>query len=390
MADKQGAPVMRVEAAELNFLEIPFRLSITHGARAARTFSDSLVLRLSGGGRTGYGEGVVREYVSGSLGSGEDFQREAVRITTSLLAPLRERELSWQDAVACLNSLECDSRSLPLLCTVETALLGLAVSEAGVDAYRFLGMTPLRTTLVYGGVLPILPFAHARTYLDICAGMRLENVKVKVGGDKAYTEAILALCREKLGNACDLRVDANGAWAAEDVDAQMDICGRHGVRIIEQPFPVSSGQNTAASARMRERGFALMADEGILDAADVRSIAASGLCRMLNLRLSKNGGLHRVLSLARETEASGLTYQLGCMVGETGILSALGRMAAALLPRAVYLEGGYDDVLLAGNVTTRSFGFGPGGRAEIVRGSGMGFEVDEQKLAKFSRARVVL
>jgi hypothetical protein len=65
-------------------------------------------------------------------------------------------------------------------------------------------------------------------------------------------------------------------------------------------------------------------------------------------------------------------------------------MTASLLPRAVYLEGGYDDVLLAGNVTTQSFGFGPGGRAEIVRGRGIGFEVDDQKLAKFSRARVSL
>jgi hypothetical protein len=79
------------------------------------------------------------------------------------------------------------------------------------------------------------------------------------------------------------------------------------------------------------------------------------------------------------------------MVGETGILSALGRLTASLLPHAVYLEGGYDDVLLAGNVTTQSFGFGLGGKAEIVRGRGVGFEVDERKLGEFTRAlRVVL
>lgn len=381
---------MRVEAAELHFLEIPFRLSITHGARAGRTFSDSLVLKLSGKMQNGYGEGVVRDYVSGSLGSGEDFQREAGRITSSILAPLRERELSWHDAASYLNGCACDSRSLPLLCAVESALLALAVAEAGVDAYTFLGMAPLRTTVIYGGVLPILPLAQGRAYLDICAGMRLANLKVKVGADPGYTESILALCRERLGGACDLRVDANGTWTAENADFQMDICARHGVRVIEQPYAVSAEGTAAASAHVKQRGFVLMADEGILDAADVRAIAASGLCQMLNLRLSKNGGLFRVLSLAREADASGLAYQLGCMVGETGILSALGRMTASLLPRAVYLEGGYDDVLLAGNVTTRSFGFGPGGRAEIVRGRGIGYEVDEQALAKFSRARLSL
>ena len=41
-----------------------------------------------------------------------------------------------------------------------------------------------------------------------------------------------------------------------------------------------------------------MADEGVLTAADVRSLAASGSAQVLNLRLSKNGGLGRVLTLA--------------------------------------------------------------------------------------------
>jgi L-alanine-DL-glutamate epimerase-like enolase superfamily enzyme len=379
---------MRVEAAELHFLEIPFRLSVTHGARAGRTSSDSLVLKLFGGGRSGYGEAVVREYVSGSLGAGEDFQREAARITTSLLAPLRDRDLSWQEAAEYLAGLDCDSRSLPLLCAVETALLALAIAEAGGDAYTFLSMEPQRTSVVYGGVFPMLPLEQGRKYLDICAAMKLADLKVKVGTDAAYTAAILSLCRERLGGACDLRVDANGAWSTEDAESQMEICVRHGVRVIEQPFHVSAKETSVSLARMKERGFTLVADEGILGAADVRSIAASGVYQMLNLRLSKNGGLFRVLALAREAEASGLAYQLGCMVGETGILSALGRLTASLLPKPAYLEGGYDDALLAGNVTTRSFGFGQGGRAEIVRGRGIGYEVDEQKLATFSRARL--
>ena len=70
---------MIIERAEMSFLEIPFRMSVTHGARADRTFSDSLVLRLEADGTSGYGEAVVRDYVSGSLGIGEDFRGQAVR-----------------------------------------------------------------------------------------------------------------------------------------------------------------------------------------------------------------------------------------------------------------------------------------------------------------------
>jgi L-alanine-DL-glutamate epimerase-like enolase superfamily enzyme len=378
---------MRIENAELHFLEIPFRLAVTHGARADRTSSDSLVLHLSAnGGLHGYGEGVVRDYVSGSLGVGSDFQAEAVRIATALLAPLRGRDISWAEAAAQLAALSCDLRALPILCAVESALLDLAVQEAGGDAYTVLGLSPLRSVVTYGGVLPILPLEQAGMYIEMCAGYVLTDLKVKVGTDTAYNDRMLSLCRKRLGDSCDIRVDANGAWSASDMDAQFEICRRYGVKVIEQPFPVTA-ENAATSARLRGEGFLLMADEGILSRDDVRSIASRGIYQVLNLRLSKNGGLSRVLMLAREAETAGLTYQLGCMVGETGILSSLGRLAASLLPRPLYVEGGYDDLLLSGNVTTESFAFGKGGKAPIIRDRGVGYRVDERKLAAFTRAR---
>jgi muconate cycloisomerase len=270
---------------------------------------------------------------------------------------------------------------------VESALLDLAVREAGGDAYTVVGLPPVRSVVTYGGVLPMLPLAQAGKYLEMCAGLGLTDLKVKLGTDAAYNEEMLSLCRKKLGDSCDIRVDVNGAWSDVDAVAQFGICLRHGVRLIEQPFPAAAGKSRI-SARLKEEGFSLMADEGILSREDVRSIASGGVYQALNLRLAKNGGLSRVLMLAREAEAAGLAYQLGCMVGETGILSSLGRLAASLLPRPLYVEGGYDDLLLTGNVTTESFGFGPGGKAPIIRGRGVGYTVDEKKLAAFSRARL--
>ena len=78
---------MRIRSAELHFLEIPFRMSFGHGARAARVSSDSMVLRLTSGSRDGFGEAVVREYVSGSLGTGDEMRQEAARLTSAFLAP---------------------------------------------------------------------------------------------------------------------------------------------------------------------------------------------------------------------------------------------------------------------------------------------------------------
>ena len=376
---------MRIESAELRFLEIPFRLSISHGARAGRVSSDSIVLCIRSGAHAGCGEAVVREYVSGSLGQGEELQNEAARITAALLGPLRDRNLSWREAANHLAGLTCDSSMLPFLCAVESAILACAVEEAGTDAYAVLGLEPLRTTVVYGGVLPVVSLEAARGFVGLCAQVKPSNLKVKVGWDAVYNEAILGLCRKILGSDFVIRVDANSSWNPADADMQLEICEKHGVRVIEQPFPVSTGAE--AIARMAGKGFTIMADEGIISTEDVRSLASSGGVGMLNLRLSKNGGVSRVLSLASEAERHGLSYQLGCMVGETGILSCLGRLTASLLKRPLYVEGSYDDLLLEENIVTPSFTFGPGGKAPIVRGRGMGYRIEPERLEKFSRAR---
>jgi L-alanine-DL-glutamate epimerase-like enolase superfamily enzyme len=384
---------MRIENAELRFLEIPFRLTLSHGAKSGRVSSDSIVLRVGSGAHAGFGEAVVREYVSGSLGRGPEMRREAARLTAGLLEPLRERDLPWSEVAAHLAGLACDPPALPLLCAVESAVLAAAVSEAqerepSSDPWTVLGREPVRPTVTYGGVLPFVPLEAARLYIGMCAKMKMTNLKVKVGRDAAYNAAILGLCREVLGGDFDLRVDANSAWSPEDSDEHLDNCRRHGVRLIEQPFPASDG--ASACAALADRGFSVMADEGVLTAADVRSLASSRGAQVVNLRLSKNGGLGRVLALAAEADACGLSYQLGCMVGETGLLSCMGRLAASLLPRPRYVEGSYDDLLLEANIVSPSFGFGPGGRAELSRGRGMGYRVDEAQLDRFTLERIAL
>ena len=379
---------MRIEHAQLHFLEIPFRLSLSHGARSGRVSSDSIVLSLGNDRHAGCGEGVVREYVSGSLGTGVELRQEAARIISGLLAPLREREFSWREAEQYFTGISCEPSALPLLCAAESAVLACAVDEAGADAYAVLGREPAREAVVYGVVLPFVPLDEARKLIGMCLQAKITNVKVKVGRDLAYNEGILSLCRQILGAGFDLRVDANSAWTASDAEAQLAICARHGVRLIEQPFTVSAG--AVGGARLAEQGFSVMADEGVLTSADVRGLAASGGAQLLNLRLSKNGGLLRVLSLAAEAEACGLSYQLGCMVGETGILSCMGRLAASLMPRPRYVEGSYDELLLEENIVSPSFGFGPGGKAPIMRGAGMGYRVDRDRLERFTRARLAV
>jgi muconate cycloisomerase len=233
-----------------------------------------------------------------------------------------------------------------------------------------------------------MPLAIAHASVEMCARLELPNLKVKVGSDTSYNETILALCRKILGEKFDLRVDANSAWSAADANAQMEICARYGVRVIEQPFPSST--HVEEAVRMARKSFAIMADEGVLTSTDIGTLASSGSAQILNFRLSKNGGISRVLALAAQAESQGLSYQLGCMVGETTILSCLGRITASILPAPLYVEGSYDDILLDESIAVPSFSFGLGGKAPIVRNAGMGYQIDKIQLEKFTRARVAV
>jgi L-alanine-DL-glutamate epimerase-like enolase superfamily enzyme len=378
---------MRVVSGRLHFLQIPLRLSVTHGARASRSSSDSIILALEGEeGRTGYGEAVVRDYVSGQLAGESGLPQEAAALVRRLVEPFRAGEIPWHAVQRSLQATVCRPQELPFLCAVETALLDLACAEAGADAYEVLGVRPLRERIVYGGVIPIVPIEQADTWLGRYMTFGFHEVKVKVGNDPTYNDAILGVCRRRLGAAFDMRVDANASWTAASTPTHLDVCVGHGVRVIEQPIP--AGTPAAALREARARGVTFIADEGVLGEADVTALAAAGAYAVLNLRLSKNGGLSRVLALARAAESRGLRYQLGCMVGETAVLSALGRIAASLLPSPLYVEGSYDDIILSENVTEKGIGFGPGGEAGLIRGRGIGFTLVPEKLARLSMSSV--
>jgi muconate cycloisomerase len=379
---------MKIESCELFFLKIPLRFGFSHGAKADRKYSDSIIVKLHSADMDGYGEAVVRDYVSGSLEAGVDYRQHATRVVSRLVAPIEGRFLSWSEMNHSLDDLACDSRELPFLCAVQTALLDLACKWNGRDIYSLLGQTPRREIIQYGGVLPFFPMKEAEKYLRFCRELGLPNIKVKLNGDPDFSSSILGLTRDVLGESFEIRVDANSSWAVDDGRKLFDVCRRFGVTVVEQPFEDST---PGASELMREAqadGFMIMADERVLLSQDLQLLAEAGTYSAVNLRLSKNGGLSRVLTLAEEVTKTGLSYQLGCMVGETGILSALGRAAAALLPASLFAEGSYDDIILTENITTRSMGFGPGGAAPIIREQGVGYAVSTEKLARLSVARV--
>jgi L-alanine-DL-glutamate epimerase-like enolase superfamily enzyme len=381
---------VRIESAELFALNIPFVMPLSHATHKNRAGCDSVVLQLGADGLLGHGEVVVRDYVSGALDGGADLLSRVATAARRLLEPLDGRDVDHTVLETVAPYDDPDPADLPVLCGLETALLDLACRLSGRDAYKMLGLEPLRPSVAFSGVVPLFQPEMAARTLTQFARLGTRSFKIKLGHDPAENRAVLAACRAAVGPGGDLRVDANGAWRIEEADAHFDACQAAGVTTVEQPFPVAAPGVDDALRRGVERGFLFIADEGFISERDLESISRAGTYRMLNFRLAKNGGLARVLRLARIAAERGIGYQLGCMAGETAILSALGRLAASLLPMQRWVEGGFDRIRYADHLADRDFAFGPDGTAPVVRGAGIGYTVRMDRLAALSvgRARI--
>jgi len=373
---------MRISRCRLHQLELPFRMRLTH-ASASRTACDSLIVELEAGGHRGYGEAVLREYVGG-LPPGPSLL-EAGR--AALVPMIRQLlDASWEEARAWIETAPVSPAERPLLGAVEAALMDIHCRDRGVDVFALIGEPP-RSQVRYGAVLPIAPAEVIRPLLDLVAGWRLSSLRMKLGEDLGYNDMILALARGIVGAEATLRADVNSAWGASTIRSHLVICHAHGVRFVEDPAPERDVRESGVDSR-----FVFVADEAFVTEADLDRIAAERLYGMLNIRLSKNGGVLRALALARRAAALGLAHCLGSHLGETGILSSLGRTAAALMDDPAFVDGSYDSQVLSDNITTVNFDFGPGGWASVNRDQGVGYTVDSGKLLRYtaSSAEVAL
>jgi len=223
----------------------------------------------------------------------------------------------------------------------------------------------------------------------------LRDFKLKLGLGPAADSANLAVVRARLAGAlaagrCTLRVDVNGGWTADETPARVAELRAMGVCAVEQPVFCGAGELVGLARRCE---LPLIADESLLTDRDAEALLAEPGKLWWNIRISKNGGLIRAGRLAARAASAGSTVVLGCMVGESGILSAaqrrllqvLGTPVGAAGPGVRFVEGNYGRLLLAGDIVRRSPRFGYGGRLSVLGGAGLGVEVDPARMARWGR-----
>ena len=215
-------------------------------------------------------------------------------------------------------------------------------------------------------------------------GLRDFKLKLGFGADIDAENLRLVHGRLSKGIAAgklSLRVDVNGGWDAATAPDRVAELVRYGVCVVEQPVFCPAGQLAELAQRC---ALPLMADESLLTPDDAKILSRQPRV-WWNIRISKNGGIVPALALAAKAADNGIPFTVGCMVGESGILSAAQRRLLQVCPPPKFVEGNYGRFLLSGDLTIKSLRFGYGGKLRALRGPGLGIQVDRRKLQQYGR-----
>ncbi len=392
-AERTTAP----RSLDLYHVLVPLRKPIRH-ASFSRSESDNLVVRVTlGDGTVGFGEGVPRPYVTGETIESTFACLSRFDLRGAIGSPRDLDEVVGRVEALSLPETEADPRGMAgnaARCALELALLDAYGRRFGSSVGETLRKFEAARNLLQAGPAPVrysgaITAESPRGERISAWKMRLygfAQVKVKVGVPGQDDPARLRRIRRIVGPKMDLRLDANEAWPAAEVLDRYAPLARFGASALEQPVP--HAEVDALAGLRADLGVPVMLDESLCGHPDAERAIARGTADLLNVRLSKCGGIVpslRIIALARR---AGLGIQLGCHPGETGLLSAAGRHLAGHVAHLRYVEGSYDKHVLAANLIREAITFRYGGWAPPLVGPGLGVTVDPVALDRMTVDRV--
>ena len=278
----------------------------------------------------------------------------------------------WAERLHSDGHLDPPTGPAPARCAVVTALADLEAHREGVPLHELLGdgkePHPVRCNATLGADPPD-EVANRAAELSV---LGFDRFKLKVGtrGDRERVEAL----RASLGPGSLIRLDANGAWTADEAISFVSEIGPDGLELLEQP---TEGLDGLAKVRA-EAGIPVVADESVSTPEEAAEASAIDACDAITVKISKIGGLDGTLGGFLPT------YMSSALDGPVGVAAA-GHLAATL-PETGPTGPTYHGLATLGLFDGTIAAIGPemnGGVLVLPAGPGTGVEIDESALTTF-------
>jgi len=378
---------MQIEKIKIYRVVLPFAINFSHSLRNRSSVKNIVVEVIAEHGTIrGYGEGAPRPYVTGES---QDSTIESIRrFMQQGIFPWELNDVSqiW-DFVDAISNGKAHNAAI---CALETALLDALGKIQNRYVLDYFPNDFLAGSVYYGASIPLAGKQSIIELCLLCQKMKINKLRLKLGKDIHQNKTIMETVHSVFGAGCDQRADINCAWDKKLAFKHIPLIKKYKIRVVEQPMMPDEPDIADFSAAMQSSGVILMADESACSLSDMEKIAEEGYYEMVNVRLSKCGGFRNSLGIIDYLRSQGISFQTGCQLGESGILSAAGRILGLLCSDAVYCDGSYDNYLLKENITREDVTFGPGGKAGPLTGPGLGVEINDQNLARLSKGSAAI
>lgn len=377
---------MKINEINVFQLLLPFSGEFAHSVRKRNFVKNIIVEIIADQGKiTGYGEGAPRSYVTGET---QESAADGIRHL------IEKYPFPWElnDIIQIwdfVDSLPDNKNYNSAICALETGLLGILARKRNESVTTYCPSDFCTDTIYYGAAIPLGSGKRVKEIYRLINEMKVKRLRLKMGKNLKENTDKIGTVKRMFGDDCDLRIDVNGVWNRELAFAHIPLIKRSKVKVIEQPMPPDDPDISEFADEMQKCGVIMMADELACTKSDVERIINDGHYKMINVRLSKCGGLRRSLDIIELIRSKGISFQIGCQLGESGILSAAGRVLCLLCRDAVYYDGSYDPFLLKENITTKDVSFGVGGKAGPLEGPGLGVEVNRNALERLSDPDII-
>ena len=358
---------MKVVRLDIGRLAIPFHAPFRHAA-AERSETDSVwVEARSRSDAIGHGEACPRAYVTG-----EDRRSVAAffaRHRDELMARISELGdlIDWSAAHRC----EID-RNPAAWCAIELALLDLLAAERGDSVEALLDLPELGGGFRYSAVVGADDGATFRRTVDRYRVFGFTDFKLKLSGDLSRDRDNLAWFQQHAPPDVRVRFDANNLWPTVAAAARYLDGVRCPAFAVEEPL--HAYQYEALAELAATSGARIILDESCVRVEHVEALADLGTDWIINVRVSKMGGIVRSLGVVQTARRHGIPVIVGAQVGETSLLTrAALTIASAARDLLIAQEGAFGTLLLTTDVCEPSLMFGPGGALTVPAPSAPGF-----------------
>jgi L-Ala-D/L-Glu epimerase / N-acetyl-D-glutamate racemase len=348
---------MKLESLQASALAIPFRQSFRH-ASAERAATQAIWVAARACGAAGYGEGCPREYVTAeSVQGAQAFVAAHMHEWSG--APL---DAPWLRAWTAKREREIDAH--PAAWTaVELAMLDLLGKTGSRPVEALLGLPALAGRFQYTAVLGDAPPAAFEAQLARYRGAGFRDFKIKLSGEPAR-DAAKARALRAAGIAPErVRADANNLWPDAGAAIEALEALDYGFAALEEPL--RAGDHEGMARVGRALGSDIILDESVARPGQLETLPANGLW-MVNLRISKMGGVLRSLEFLHEARRVGVPVVIGAHVGETSVLTRAALTVASVAGDILIAqEGAFGTHLLERDVAEPPLMFGAGGVLQV-------------------------